>query len=51
MKISQQLCKIVFKLNPKDSVIKIMQTQKLSINQLFIKEIYKIMLQYFSNGL
>ena len=38
-------------LNPRDSVVEIMKSQKLlSINQLFVKETSQLMFQFFNNG-
>ena len=44
--------RLIFNLNPRDTVIEIMKSQKLlSINQLFVKETSKLMFQFFNNGL
>ena len=44
--------RLIFNLNPRDSVVEIMKSQKLlSINQPLIKETSKLMFQFFNNGL
>ena len=44
--------RLMFNLNARDSVVKIMKSQKLlSINQLFVKETSILMFQFFNNGL
>ena len=44
--------RLIFILNPRDTVVEIMKSQKLvSINQLFVKETSKLMFQFFNNGL
>ena len=43
--------RLIFNLNPRDSVVEIMKSQKLlSINQLFVKKTSKLMFQFFNNG-
>ena len=44
--------RLIFNLNPRDTVVEIMKSQKLlSINQLLVKETSKLMFQFFNDGL